>query len=230
MADDEKAKDGGDELGKGGWEGDFVGREGRFNNSIGAILGGFTRAMVQADLESVTAYIDATKGLLDAPNVKATGSVSLIGRKQPLAIGMDVPRITFAPSTLLRTSSAKASMDMTVSSHQESTLNVGAKASGGGSVGWGPFSAHFEASTSVSNERKRSSDYSATTHAEIEMVQLQAPEGVLMIVDAMHDLVRTGLDCNKQLIQAQAQALQAQVKTDVDAGKLAPADERPKAA
>ena len=124
---------------------------------------------------------------------------------------MDVPRIAVTRINPVEIEKATLKMSMSVSAHQETSSSSSKKAKTSGSlkVGWGPvsFGVSFSAEVSVQSSSKRSSDYRATTDAEMTMVQGAPPEALQSIMDTMNEPVRVGLELNKGLMQHQAQAL-----------------------
>ena len=187
----------------------FAQREQEFNKTLGGTVAGFAAAIVDADSRAKDAHVDRVAKVLDAPNVQFQSSVSLIGREERLSTTMDVPRIAVTKVNPIEIESADLAMSMSVSASQESSSDLASKTSVGGSgkIGWGPvsFGVKFNAEVSVAKSEKRSSDYRATTDAKMRMVQGTAPEGLSVIVDAISETVRTGLEINKGLMQLEAQ-------------------------
>ena len=190
---------------------DFENRETNFNKSLGGTIAGFASAIVAADSAAKDAQVDRISTLLDKPNVQFSTSTSLIGSDQKLATVMDVPRIAVTRINPVEIEKATLKMSMSVSAHQETSSSSSKKAKTSGSlkVGWGPvsFGVSFSAEVSVQSSSKRSSDYRATTDAEMTMVQGAPPEALQSIMDTMNETVRVGLELNKGLMQHQAQAL-----------------------
>ena len=168
---------------------DFENRETNFNKSLGGTIAGFASAIVAADSAAKDAQVDRISTLLDKPNVQFSTSTSLIGSDQKLSTVMDVPRIAVTRINPVEIEKATLKMSMSVSAHQETSSSSSKKAKTSGSlkVGWGPvsFGVSFSAEVSVQSSSKRSSDYRATTDAEMTMVQ-----GCLLYTsDAADDLL-----------------------------------------
>ena len=74
---------------------------------------------------------------------------------------------------------------------------------------------------SVAKESKRRSDYTSTTHAELNMVQGDPPEGLLKIVDALNLSTTKALELNAELIEHQYLKLVAEANAVQEAAPAA---------
>ena len=210
---------------------EYADRERNFNDSLGPTMGKFAVAMVQADSLSKDAGLHRAMQLAGMDNVEFNTKTSLIGLDQPLETRMSVPPIAIVKSNPLEIQEANMSMDMTVSASQESSssLKSDTEVKGSGSANFGFFKVgvSMKAAVSVAKESKRKSDYRATTHADLKMVQGDTPEGLARIIDAITETVSEGLAMNKVLIEKQAEKLSAATgEADPDAltsGEEAPA-------
>ena len=190
----------------------FAEREAKFNSSLGSSFGGFVKAIVEGDEVSKNAAVERYCRLIESGNVEMKTDVSIIGTDEELETRLNVPRFLLTRAEPVIIEKAFMTMDMTVNASQEETLHVGSKVETGASVGWGPFSASFSAEVSVDKDSKRASDYSATTHAEVTMVQGEPPEAVMKIIDSMVKTVDVGLKMNQLLIEKKAKSQYAQLK------------------
>jgi hypothetical protein len=88
-------------------------------------------------------------------------------------------------------------------------------------VNLGPFGkigVSIKANVSVSNERKRSSDYRATTEVHVSFKQGQTPEGVSRILDSVNGTVAKSLEVNERLIDAKSRQLMGVVDNAIGEG------------
>ena len=179
----------------------YEGREARYSKNIAETIGAFTVAIVKADSMAKDAAADRTIRLLQGENVKAGATISLIGSDTPLNVAMSLPRVAFTKVGPIEIEKATLKMGMTVSASQESASHLDSKTNiqVGASVGWGPFKAStkINSTISVSSDQKRKSDYSAHVDADVTMSQAEPPEGVKLVVDAINELVRVGLEISK---------------------------------
>lgn len=188
---------------------EYENRERNYNNGLAKVVGSFALGMVEADNASKDAYVERQLDLMNQaePNVEFRARTTLIGLDQALETRVSVPKIILAPSRPLVIEEANMSMDMTVSAHSEDNLAIqaGLEAEGEAQIGVGIISAkvRVKASLSVSKESKRSSDYTSTTHADLKMVQGEAPEGLMRIIDSLNATTTRALELNADLIGMQ---------------------------
>ena len=205
-------------------------REAAFNKSIGGTMASFAMAAVIADSAAKDANIVRILELLERPNIDMSATTSLVGLDNNLETRINVPVVAISPINPLVVDNAHIVMDMTVSAHQSESLNVKSdtKVSATASFGVGLFkiSGTLTANVSVAKEQKRSSDYSATTHAELTLKQGDIPEGLAKIIDSLNGTVQKGLQLNEQLISKQADKL----SDEMDKSDLPPLPEKAPAA
>ena len=196
---------------------EYAEREKQFNQGLGQVIGDFAVAAVEADNMAKDATIQRYISLLEQGNVDFKASTTLVGMDESLQTGISVPAIAVAPIDPIVVEEAELHMSMTVSAHTEETIGTNSQidAEGSAGVGIGPFQAKvkIKASVSVKTDKKRSSDYSATTDARIRLVQGTPPEGLMKIIDALSANTERGLQINERLIDRQAQALMGKVDT-----------------
>lgn len=214
---------------------EYADRERGFNEGVGDVLGDFAVAAIEADSASKDANIARYIDLLERPNVDFKAETSIIGLDQKLETGISVPVIAVAPIEPLVVAEAEMKMSMTVSAHQDQTdksdksvaSDTEVEGSGGGGIG--PFRVKvrvkqgIKASMSTSSEKKRSSDYSATTDARILLKQGSPPEGLMKVIDALVSNTQKGLEINERLIEKQAQAMATTVDSMEALPEAAPA-------
>lgn len=193
-------------------------REAAFNKSIGGTMANFAMAAVIADSAAKDANIARILELLKRPNLDMAATTSLVGMNSNLETRINVPVVAISPINPLVVDSANIVMDMTVSAHESDSLSVksdttvSATASFG--VGLFKISGTLTANVSVAKDQKRSSDYSATTHAEMTLKQGDVPEGLAKIIDSLNSTVQRGLQINEQLISRQADKLAGEIDGD----------------
>ena len=197
---------------------EFVQRENRYNNGLADIVQSFAIGCVIADNAAKDAYVERQIKLMnqEKPNVDFVAKTTLIGIEQPLETKVSVPKIVLAPSDSFIIERANLTLDMTVSAHAEDNLSVKSdtEVEGSAKVGLGLFSASMrvKASVSVASDKKRSSDYTSTTHADLTMCQGPAPEGLMKIIDSLNATTVRALELNSVLIDAQATAAAGEVE------------------
>ena len=200
-------------------------REAAFNKSIGGTMANFAMAAVIADSAAKDANIVRILELLKRPNIDMSATTSLVGLDSNLETRINVPVVAISPINPLVVDNAHIVMDMTVSAHQSDNLNVKSDTtvSATASFGIGLFkiSGTMTANVSVAKEQKRTSDYSATTHAELTLKQGEVPEGLAKIIDSLNGTVQKGLQLNEQLISRQAEKL----NDEMDSNDLPPLPE-----
>ena len=191
----------------------FEGREHKFNDSVGKYMGKFTLAMVESDIVAKAAGLNRALEVIGMENIEVPTKVSLVGLGESLETRVSMPPITMLNVNGIQTKEAKMVMDMTVSASEESSssLKSDTEVSGSAKVRFGLFSVgmSMKAAVSVASDKKRKSDYSATTHAELTMEQAPLPEGLAIIIEAANETVRTGMEINKVLAGKQADRLLA---------------------
>ena len=188
---------------------EYENRETSYNNGLARVVGSYALGLVEADNASKDAYVARQIELMsqEEPNAEFMARTTLIGLDQALETRVSVPKIILAPSRPFVIDEANVSLDMTVSARSEDSLalNFGMEAEGEASIGVGMFSAkvRVKATLSVAKESKRSSDYTSTTHADLRMVQGEAPEGLMKIIDSLNLTTTKALELNADLIEQQ---------------------------
>ena len=182
-------------------------------------------AAVIADSAAKDANIVRILELLKRPNIDMSATTSLVGLDSNLETRINVPVVAISPINPLVVDNAHIVMDMTVSAHQSDNLNVKSDTtvSATASFGIGLFkiSGTMTANVSVAKEQKRTSDYSATTHAELTLKQCEVPEGLAKIIDSLNSTVQKRLQLNEQLSSRQAEKL----NDEMDSNDLPPLPE-----
>ena len=202
---------------------EFAEREQAFNSGLGETMGSFAIAAVEADSAAKDATIERYINLLERGNVDFKTDTTLVGMDEKLEVGLSVPVISVAPIEPIVVDEAEIKMSMTVSAHQEQSdsrrkqkdtdqdIEVALRAK------IGPFSAsvksrtRIKASLATSSDKKRSSDYSATTDARMLLKQGPPPEGLMKVMDAITSVTAKSVEINERLIERQAEQMAAQI-------------------
>lgn len=209
---------------------EFAGREQSYNNNLGAVIGRFATAIVEADSMAKDAHLQRALSLFEVPNPEFSAKTSLIGMKDGLETKISVPAITATDVRPVVIEEATLELDMTVSASRvsENTLQskTAMKGSAGFRVGWGIFSVsgsmEVSSDVSVGKMDKRSSDYRSHTNAKMRMVQGPLPEGLALIMDALNKNTSGTLELNKMIVAQQANRI-AQ-SSEVQSGELPEAE------
>ena len=188
----------------------FRGREHDFNNNIGTVMGNYAMGILGADALSKDAYVGRVERVaaLDNAEFKLASSIAGGVRRETEA---SVPYLSLVNLRPMVIKSAKIEMDMTVSSHEEEakTIEAGAEGEGSASIGVGPFSVGIKVSAqmSYSENKSRSSDYRARTHAELEMGQDEMPESLALIIETLNRITARDLGQQEGVIVAAEEAV-----------------------
>lgn len=186
----------------------FAGREAAYAQTLGDMIGAFTTHIVEADIASKDAQAERILKLLNQDNVDFTSSANLVGLNEKLESKLSVPPVVMTDLTGVIIEDAELEMSMTVSAHNSDSTKIGVDAgmeasAGGGFAGF-TASLKIHCDVSVEKEKKRESDYSATTNCKLRMCQGKVPEGVNKICDSVVGTVNTALKLNERLIVARA--------------------------
>ena len=188
---------------------EYENREAAYNNGLARVVGSYAMGLVEADNLSKDAYIERIERLLnqEQPNIDFMARTTLVGLEQAMETRVSVPKVIVAPPKPIVIDETNLSLDMTVAAHSEDSLalNFGLEAEGEANIGVGMFSAkvRVKASLSLAKESKRSSDYTSTTHVDLRMVQGEAPEGLMKIIDSLNATTVKALELNSDLITQQ---------------------------
>ena len=201
---------------------EYENRERNYNNGLAQIVQSFAMGCVIADNAAKDAFVDRQIELMaqEEPNAEFKARTTLIGLDEALETKVSVPKMILAPPKPLVIDRAFLSLDMTVSAHSEESLAIQSdtEVEGSASVGFGVFkgSMRVKAAVSVASDKKRSSDYTSTTHADITMVQGEAPEGLMKIIDSLNQTTVRALELNADLIENQYLQLRAAAELPAD--------------
>ena len=183
-------------------------RERAFNQSLPGIFSNYAKGLVIADGEAKMQYLEFIKGVLAEPNITMEQKVSIINSKNPMTVGVSLPVasvVDISPFGIEK-ATIKCSMDVSASQVAESKTDIASEAEGSGTVGWGFIKAKVRVKASVAkhSSSKRSSDYRATTDAEMVMSRVQPPETLMRVMDMFAEVTEETMQINREIISRQA--------------------------
>ena len=177
-----------------------------WNNNLGATIGGFVGALVQADGQSKDAYTARVLNLLKLENADFVANVSLVGQKEPLQVRMNVPVISITNVEPILVDDASIEMDMNVdtSINDSKATDTSLAGQGSATVGWGPIKATISVTASMASKssHKRSSDFRSSTTCKVTVKQGDAPEGLNLVMESINKFVDTATKINEQIVDA----------------------------
>lgn len=184
---------------------------GNWVDNLGATLGAFATAVVEADSNSKDAYAARVIALAKAGSVDVSAKTSIIGSKDPMSLDISAPLLALTDLKAVEVESAMMTYDLTVSSQvsDNSETKGEVSATGSASVGIGPFQAKVSVSAhaSYSESKSRSSDFRARIHAEMTFKQSAPPEGVAIIMDCVQRFIDASTKINLAIEQAKLAAI-----------------------
>ena len=192
-------------------------RERAFNASLPGIFSRYGKSLVIADAEGKMQYLQFVQAVFAQDNFTVEQKISILNSQNPLTIGLSIPAASVVDMSPFGMDEAKLKMSMTIHASDVSaqTLDSESEAEGTGSIGWGPFKAsvRVKASVSTHSERKRSSDYTATTDAELTMRRQNTPEALSKIMDMFSEVTQDAMKINQEIITSQGEAASNEVAT-----------------
>ena len=89
---------------------------------------------------------------------------------------------------------------------EESATDGTVEGEGSATVGWGPIKAkiRIKASASTHSSKKRESDYTSTTDAELSMKRQPMPETLAKIMDSLGEMTTTAMAINQEIVSREA--------------------------
>ena len=174
---------------------EYSNREKRFNDDLPKIVGNFMLAVSMADGLARMKSVEITKQILEMPNIKLEQKIDILNRDKPIVFSSSLPSVTYAEPRPFLAESADLEMSMNVSASTVDEKSVDSSSEGSGKVsfGWGMFkgSIGIKASVSTHSNKKRQSDYSATTDMKLRMIRHPLPEGLAKTLDAMNEVAKS---------------------------------------
>ena len=205
-------------------------RERRFNESLPGLFGQYAKALVFADAEGKMAYLEFVKGVMAEPNLTVSQKITLVKRKA-VEIGVSLPVASVIDMSPFGIHEATLQMSMTVNASQsfgetkDKDLAVDSQTEVSG--GWGPvkFKQHIgiKSRQSVHSEKKRSSDYTATTDAKMTMTRQEVPETLQKVMDTFGSVADKVMELNLRIIERQLENAAEDTADITDAEEYDPA-------
>ena len=182
--------------------------ENSWKSSVGKVVGDACLAIIDADIHAKDAQLARIMSQVGLDPLDFTAETSLVGLEQKLQTALQVPHIVAAMSTSLGIDEATVKMSMDVSAVEEDNTNIKfgseTEASASGGFLWAKGSVRQKATLGVTNDRKRKTDYRSTMNVDVTMRQQDPPEALMMIIDAIVENVKKGIELNRGLIEKQA--------------------------
>ena len=204
-------------------------RERAFNDSLPGLFSNYAKSIGIADSESKMQYLEFVKAIFSEPNLTIDQKISIINSENPLSIGLSIPVASVIDISPFGMDEANLKMSMTVHASDVSTTKSEASAEGSASAtfGWGLIkgSVKMKASASTASSRKRSSDYTATTDAELKMRRQPTPETLSKIMDTFGEVAGEAMKLNQQIIAAQVANAGNEMETKPDLIEESPKSE-----
>ena len=170
------------------------------------------------------------------PNLSVEQKITLIKRKA-VTIGVSLPVASVIDMSPFGIKEARLKMSMTVNASQSSAQtkdsDVAVDSQTSVEAGWGPvkFKQHIgiKSRQSVHSEKKRSSDYSATTDAEMLMERQEVPETLQKVMDMFGNVADRTMELNMKIIERQLENVAEETADVTDAEEYDPATDTPEA-
>ena len=194
----------------------FEKKEADWNSALGQKLGDAAVAIVEADSLAKDKMIERTTKLLEMDNAEMRTEITIVGMDAKMESGVSVPPITIVNNQPLVVDDATIKTSLEVREHAGNTTKTKVENETTAGANFGFFGQGGSVNTTVrggvTNERKRTSDYTSTMDVEIHMKQGDVPEGLAIIMDGMMECVKIGQTINQELITRQAQSLAQEVQ------------------
>ena len=194
---------------------EFEAREEAIPQRLGALIHSFLHELTTAEYENRRNYAQFIQAVIAMENAKWGVDVGILTMEQALSIMASVPIAELVNMDYLGVDEAKQTLEFRVSAsrksndkltaHAESQTNIGT----GGllSILGGGGSCSISAGTTYMKENRRASDYSSTVKTEITVKRMPPPETVSFLGQVTQEVVRAGMDINRQIIEKQKDQL-----------------------
>ena len=191
----------------------FQGREQSYGKTAKGQIAGILEAIVTGERHLEDMYMERLEHLFSLPNFSIESLMSLLGIDPGLRFSASLPRVVAAKlgPLLVEEAEIKGHMDVHASEEDETHKEAKSGFEGSGKIGYGPVSIGIKVhgSMGISNDRKRSSDYSAGIEWRILAKKQEAPEALMKIIDAMVRMQDKVTDMNMVIVEAEAETLRA---------------------
>ena len=186
----------------------YRGREESFNGSLPGIVSGFMVAIAEGDADARMRNIELLQAVMEMDDVSLEAKISILNREDPAVFALTTPALMHAELGPFLAESVEYDMSMSVHASTvtekgvDSETTTDAKASGGGL--FAKASIGIKATVSTHSNKKRASDYSATTDMRMRMSRHPIPEGTSRMLDSMLSFVDSFNQVNIDLGKAEA--------------------------
>ena len=193
---------------------EFFGQANSFNATLGKVMGGWMNEISQADLNRQVGWLKAVEALATpdkngiVPNITLHSGIKGPDGKAisgadisfPVVLAMLGEQFAGDTATLGMTMNVEASALDETQGQQSGT----ATAEGSGSILGFHVGVKVSASFSESEDHKRSSDYRATTTANVTLKRVPTPEPIQRMLQAFMSVVDVECEIAKQIVTANA--------------------------
>ena len=189
----------------------FQGREQSYGKTAKGQIAGILEAVITGEHHLEDMYMERLDHLFSLPNFSIESLMSLLGIDPGLRFSASLPRVVAAKlgPLLVEEVEVKGHMDVHASEEDDTHKEAKSGFEGSGKIGYGPVSIGIKVhgSMGISNDRKRSSDYSAGIEWRILAKKQEAPEALMKIIDAMVRMQDKVTDMNMSIVEAEAETL-----------------------
>lgn len=195
---------------------EFEQREQNIPNQLGALIHAFLSELTSAEYQNRMDYAKFLQAVIAMENARWGVDVGILTLDQALSIMASIPIVELVPLDYLGVTEAEQEMEFRVSAKRGNTSKFTANAKtetnigiGGGIASlFGPSgSCSVTAGTTYQKDTRRESDYSSTVKTKIKVGRMPQPETVAFLGQATQDIVKAGMDINRQIIERQTSQL-----------------------
>ena len=191
----------------------FRDREESYGKTAKGQIAGILEAAITGEHHLEDMYMARLDHLFSLPNFSISSLMSLLGIDPGLRYSANLPRLVAAKLGPLLIEEVELEGHMDVHASEEDDTHKEAKSGfeGSGKIGYGPVSIGIKVhgSMGISEDKKRSSDYSAGIKWRILARKQDAPEALMKIIDALVRMQDKVTDMNMSIVEAEAEILRA---------------------
>ena len=200
---------------------EFESREQNIPNQLGALIHAFLSELTSAEYQNRMDYAKFLQAIIAMQNAHWGVDVGILTIDQALSIMASIPIIELVPLDYLGVTEAEQVMEFRVSAKRSDTSKLTAHAETETKVGTGGLagllgasgSCSITAGTTYQKDTRRDSDYSSTVKTTVKVGRMPPPETVSFLGQATQDVIKTGMDINKQIIERQTTQLSNDAET-----------------
>ena len=186
----------------------YRGRERSFNNSLPGIVSSFMVSIAEGDADARMRNVELLQAVMEMDDVSLEAKIAILNREDPAVFALTTPALMHAELGPFLAESVELDMSMTVHASTveekgvDSSTTTDVKASGGSL--FAKASVGIKATVSTHSNKKRASDYGATTDMRLRMSRHPIPEGTSKILDSMLSFTDSFNQINIDLGKAEA--------------------------